>query len=112
MDAELFGLVETVTHGDMLLGRNHDDNCESRALAAQLALRRAALMKERPVTIGHRRDLLVFAFAGTGAVAAGLVVAEPVAAKTVDLKDKRRARYQANSTEIRNFYRVNSYPAR
>jgi hypothetical protein len=112
MDAELFGLVETVTHGDMLLGRNDDDNCESRALAAQFALRRAALMKERPVTIVHRRDLLVFAFAGTGAVAAGLVVAEPVAAKSVDLKDKRRARYQANSTEIRNFYRVNSYPTR
>ena len=25
---------------------------------------------------------------------------------------KRKARYQANSTEVRNFYRVNSYPAR
>jgi hypothetical protein len=35
-----------------------------------------------------------------------------VDAKRVDLKDKRKARYQANSTEVRNFYRVNSYPVR
>jgi hypothetical protein len=33
-------------------------------------------------------------------------------AKSVDLKDKRKARYQADSAEVRNFYRVNSYPAR
>jgi hypothetical protein len=38
-------------------------------------------------------------------------VPEPAAAKPVDLKDKRKARYQANSAEVRNFYRVNSYPA-
>jgi hypothetical protein len=50
--------------------------------------------------------------AGAGAAAANAVAAEPAAAKPVDLKDKRQARYQTNSAEVRNFYRVNSYPAR
>ena len=30
----------------------------------------------------------------------------------VDLKDKRKARYRADSAEVQNFYRVNSYPVR
>jgi hypothetical protein len=30
----------------------------------------------------------------------------------VDMTYKRRARYQAKSAEVRNFYRVNSYPNR
>jgi hypothetical protein len=50
--------------------------------------------------------------AGAGAVAASTVVPETAAAKPVDLKDKRKTRYQASSEEVRNFYRVNSYPAR
>jgi hypothetical protein len=69
-------------------------------------------MKERPKTIVRRRDLLGLVLAGTGAAVANAVAAELAAAKSVDLKDKRKARYQANSAEVRNFYRVNSYPAR
>ena len=69
-------------------------------------------MKERPRTNIRRRDLLRFAIVGVGAAAATAAVLEPVDAKPVDLKDKRRARYQASSTEVRNFYRVNSYPVR
>ena len=69
-------------------------------------------MKERPKTIVRRRDLLNLALAGAGAAAANAVAPRPAAAKSVDLKDKRQARYQANSAEVRNFYRVNSYPAR
>jgi len=69
-------------------------------------------MKERLKTIIHRRDLLRFAVASAGAATASALVLEPAAAKPVDLKDKRRARYQASSTEVRNFYRVNSYPVR
>jgi hypothetical protein len=69
-------------------------------------------MKERPETIVRRRDLLGLVLAGTGAAVANAVAAELAAAKSVDLKDKRKARYQANSAEVRNFYRVNSYPAR
>jgi hypothetical protein len=69
-------------------------------------------MKERPKMIVRRRDLLSFVLAGAGAAAINTVAAEPVAAKSVDLKDKRKARYQADSAEVRNFYRVNNYPAR
>jgi hypothetical protein len=69
-------------------------------------------MKERLKTIIHRRDLLRFAIASAGAVTASTLVLEPAAAKPVDLKDKRRARYHANSAEVQDFYRVNSYPAR
>jgi hypothetical protein len=69
-------------------------------------------MKERPKTIVRRRDLLGLVLVGAGAVVANAVAADPAAAKPVDLKDKRRARYQPNSAEVRNFYRVNSYPAR
>jgi hypothetical protein len=69
-------------------------------------------MKERFKTIIHRRDLLHFAIAGAGAVAASAVVPETTAAKPVNLRDKRKARYQAKSAEVRNFYRVNNYPAR
>jgi hypothetical protein len=37
---------------------------------------------------------------------------EPAEAMPVDLADKRKARYQPNSAEVHNFYRVNSYPVR
>ena len=69
-------------------------------------------MKERPKTIVRRRDLLSLVLVSAGAVFADAVAAEPAAARSVDLKDKRKARYQANSAEVRNFYRVNSYPVR
>jgi hypothetical protein len=79
---------------------------------ATARLRSAAFMKERLKTIIRRRDLLRGAIAGAGAAAVSTVVPKPAAAKPVDLKDKRRSRYQADSAEVRNFYRVNSYPAR
>jgi hypothetical protein len=69
-------------------------------------------MKERLETIIRRRDLLRLAIAGAGAAAASTVAAQPAAAESVNLRDKRKARYQADSAEVRNFYRVNSYPAR
>jgi hypothetical protein len=69
-------------------------------------------MKDRLKTNIRRRDLLRFAVAGTGAAAASTLVPEAAAAKPVDLTDKRKARYQANSPEVEDFYRVNKYPAR
>jgi hypothetical protein len=69
-------------------------------------------MKERPMTIVRRREVLSLMVAGAGAAVADAVAVQPAAAKPVDLKDKRKARYQPNSVEVRNFYRVNSYPAR
>jgi hypothetical protein len=67
-------------------------------------------MKHNPKKTMRRRDLLCGAVAAVGATAATALLPEPVSAKPVDMKDKRRARYQANSPEVRNFYRVNSYP--
>jgi hypothetical protein len=69
-------------------------------------------LKERLKTIVRRRDLFGVVLAGAGAAVANAVAAERAAATPIDLKDKRKARYQANSAEVRNFYRVNSYPAR
>jgi hypothetical protein len=69
-------------------------------------------MKERSKATIRRRDLLRFAMAGAGTAAASTLVPDPATAAPVDLANKRKARYQANSAEVRNFYRVNSYPAR
>jgi len=69
-------------------------------------------MQERLKTSIRRRDLLRFVIVGGGVTTLSAVVPEPADAKTVDLKDKRKARYRANSAEVRNFYRVNSYPVR
>jgi hypothetical protein len=59
-----------------------------------------------------RRDLFRAAIAGVAAAATSALMPEPAAAQSVDLKEKRRARYQADSPEVQDFYRVNSYPAR
>jgi hypothetical protein len=69
-------------------------------------------MKERLKTIFRRRDLLRLAIVSAGAASATPLLREPAAAKPVDLQEKRKARYQANSAEVQDFYRVNSYPAR
>jgi hypothetical protein len=68
-------------------------------------------MKTGFSTIVGRRGLLRVMITGS-AVAAGIaaVVRETTAAKSSTTNDKRRARYQPNSAEVRNFYRVNRYP--
>ena len=69
-------------------------------------------MKNHPKRNFLRRDLLrlTIAAGATTAGGAGLLSPEPAAAKPVDMTDKRRARYQPDSIEVRDFYRVNSYP--
>jgi hypothetical protein len=69
-------------------------------------------MKEKFERKFPRRDLLRVAIAGSSAALIGSQLAGPAAAESVNLKSKRRARYNADSAEVRNFYRVNSYPAR
>jgi hypothetical protein len=69
-------------------------------------------LKERPETMVRRRNLLGVALAGAGAAVVSSVTPERAAAKSVDLKNKRKARYRADSAEVRSFYRVASYPAR
>ena len=59
-----------------------------------------------------RRDLLrVVASVGIAAAALGT---SPGADKTkpTDNRGKRRSQYQGNSAEVRDFYRVNSYPTK
>jgi hypothetical protein len=69
-------------------------------------------MKERLKSLIHRRELFRAAIAGVATAATSALIPEPADAESVDLKEKRRARYQANSPEVQDFYRVNSYPAR
>jgi hypothetical protein len=69
-------------------------------------------MKHNPGRNIRRRDLLRVTVAAAGATAASTLLPEPAPAKPVDMTYKRRARYQANSAEVRDFYRVNSYPTR
>ena len=70
------------------------------------------VMKQRPETLVRRRDLLRTMMTGVAAVATAQTIAlEPAAGKTWTRADKRKARYQASSTEVQEFYRVNRYPA-
>jgi hypothetical protein len=66
-------------------------------------------MKEQLSKAIHRRDLLRTVVIG-GVVAS--VGPEVAPAGTNNSVDKRRARYQPNSAEVREFYRVNRYPRR
>jgi hypothetical protein len=57
-----------------------------------------------------RRDLLRGAIVGAAGMSAGAI--QPAEAKSSLGMDKRKARYQANSAEVKEFYRVNAYPGR
>jgi hypothetical protein len=62
-------------------------------------------------TIG-RRQLLRTGMIGIVATAASALEIGTVAADTETNDEKRKARFQANSAEVQNFYRVNRYPKR
>ena len=62
-----------------------------------------------------RRDLLRTIIVITGAAASAatsMVALEADAVEPRNDSDKRKARYQASSVEVQEFYRVNRYPAR
>ncbi|CAN5432115.1 hypothetical protein BH11PSE4_BH11PSE4_22130 [soil metagenome] len=69
-------------------------------------------MMASPMTSLLRRDLLRGALAGIAVTATGAVAIEPAAAKSGLGIDKRKARYQAGSAEVKEFYRVNAYPGK
>jgi hypothetical protein len=73
---------------------------------------RELAMKQQDETVLRRRDLLRAAVAGVAAVTVAAAVTGAPAAEAPKGTDKRRARYQANSAEVQNFYRVNRYPVR
>jgi predicted nicotinamide N-methyase len=58
----------------------------------------------------RRRDVLRALGAGA-AVAASSTLVEPAAAQ-VSNDEKRKARYQPNSADVQNYYRVNRYPTK
>jgi len=58
----------------------------------------------------RRRDVLRALGVGAGAaVAASSTMVEPAAAQASN-DEKRKARYQPNSADVQNYYRVNRYP--
>ncbi len=67
-------------------------------------------MNERPNPNLGRRDLLRVLAAGAGVAAAGGAVIAVGATRDTDADKTQRARYQPNSPDIQNFYRVNRYP--
>jgi hypothetical protein len=58
----------------------------------------------------RRRDLLRILTAGAGVAAAGAAAVAVGAPGGTDADKAQRARYQPNSPDIQNFYRVNRYP--
>jgi hypothetical protein len=70
----------------------------------------AETMKEHLKVAIRRRHLFGLAIVGVAAAAASTMMSDQAFVKPDNARDKRRARYQANSPEVRNFYRVNSYP--
>jgi hypothetical protein len=68
-------------------------------------------MNERHKAIMERRQLLRAGMTGLFATAASALEPGIAAAETESNSEKRKARFQANSAEVQNFYRVNRYPA-
>jgi nitrous oxide reductase len=69
-------------------------------------------MKERRVMAVHRRQLLRLAIVSTAAATTGTLAVKGATAEPIGGANKRKSRYQANSAEVQDFYRVNSYPAK
>jgi len=60
----------------------------------------------------RRRDLLSAATASLTVAVVGAMSLAPAtsSAESETVAEKRKARYQANSPEVQDFYRVNRYP--
>ena len=58
-----------------------------------------------------RRDFLRALGAGAGAAVAPAALVSKAKADSESDNDKRKARYKADSAEVKTFYRVNRYPS-
>jgi hypothetical protein len=67
-------------------------------------------MQQRKTMI-HRRRLLHAVTVGAAVAVAGGASLAPATAAPDTKFGKRKAQYQPDSVEVRNFYRVNRYPA-
>jgi hypothetical protein len=68
-------------------------------------------MNERPKTMIRRRDVVLAVTAGAAA-ASGVTSIPSARSDAVVRRDKRKPQYQANSSEVQTFYRVNRYPGK
>jgi len=60
-----------------------------------------------------RRDFLRALGAGAGVAAVSAApLAGPATADTENYDEKRKARYKADSAEVKTYYRVNGYPTK
>lgn len=67
-------------------------------------------MKQGNKTKIDRRDLLRALGAGAGAAASPAAFVTEAQADSGTNDEKRKARYDANSEDVKAFYRVNHYP--
>jgi hypothetical protein len=68
-------------------------------------------MKEQDKTKLGRRDFLRAIGAGAGIAATTAVPLATAAAASETDAEKKKARYQANSTDVQTYYKVNRYPS-
>jgi hypothetical protein len=68
-------------------------------------------MKQQDKTKLGRRDFLRAMGAGAGVAATTAVPLATGAAASESDAEKKKARYQANSTDVQTFYKVNRYPS-
>ena len=70
-------------------------------------------MKSESKTKFGRRDFLRALGAGAGVAAVSAApLATQAAADTENNDEKRKARYKADSAEVKTYYRVNGYPTK
>jgi hypothetical protein len=65
-------------------------------------------MSEQREALMRRRDVLRVITAGVAVAAVARL--EDAAAEPPSANEKRKSRYQPNSPEVQDFYRVNRYP--
>ena len=68
-------------------------------------------MKEQDKAKLGRRDFLRAMGAGAGVAVTAAAPLSTGAAATETDAEKKKARYQANSTDVQTFYKVNRYPS-
>jgi hypothetical protein len=69
-----------------------------------------AMTKADKSTVARRDFLRVLATGAGAAAVSAAPLATPAAADTESNDEKRKSRYQANSADVQNYYRVNQYP--
>lgn len=67
-------------------------------------------MKEQSKTKVGRRDFLRVLGVGAGAALSPATLMSEAKADTENNTEKRKARYKADSEDVKAFYRVNGYP--